>query len=214
MIVALDATPLTLSSGGLPRYVNELSVALAREFPEDTYSLLSDQPFPMPGDAPANLVRGRAPDTAAERRWWFWGIRRAIHQSGAQVFHGTNFEVPYLGDTPAILTIHDLSPWRDRAWHTGADRVRRRTPRSHQRLSFGDCFGATRFGGELAGNSNSRSDRRAYVSFGYWRARASESSATYRASPPEVSVSGVASRAAITASSLWSTPYLCWSSQS
>jgi len=128
VIVALDATPLTLSSGGLPRYVNELSVALAREFPEDTYSLLSDQPFPMPGDAPANLVRGRAPDTAAERRWWFWGIRRAIHQSGAQVFHGTNFEVPYLGSTPAILTIHDLSPWRDKTWHEEADRVRFRAP--------------------------------------------------------------------------------------
>lgn len=128
MIVALDATPLTLSSGGLPRYVSELSVALAREFPEDTYSLLSDQPFPMPAHAPANLLRGRAPDSAAERRWWLWGIRRAIQQSGAQVFHGTNFEVPYLGATPAILTIHDLSPWRDKAWHDEADRVRFRAP--------------------------------------------------------------------------------------
>ncbi len=128
MIVALDATPLTLSSGGLPRYVSELSVALAREFPEDIYSLLSDQPFLMPAHAPANLLRGRAPDSAAERRWWLWGIRRAIRQAGAQVFHGTNFEVPYLGATPAILTIHDLSPWRDKAWHEEADRVRFRAP--------------------------------------------------------------------------------------
>ena len=128
MIVALDATPLTLSSGGLPRYVSELSIALAREFPEDIYSLLSDQPFPMPPFAPANLLRGRQPDSAAERRWWLWGIRRAIQQIGAEVFHGTNFEVPYLGATPAILTIHDLSPWRDRAWHDEADRVRLRAP--------------------------------------------------------------------------------------
>ena len=52
MRVALDATPLTLSSGGLPRYVSELSIALASEFPEDIYSLLSDQPFPMPERAP------------------------------------------------------------------------------------------------------------------------------------------------------------------
>jgi glycosyltransferase involved in cell wall biosynthesis len=103
-------------------------VALAREFPEDIYSLLSDQPFPMPAHAPANLLRGRAPDSAAERRWWLWGIRRAIQQSGAQVFHGTNFEVPYLSVTPAILTIHDLSPWRHKAWHEEADRVRFRAP--------------------------------------------------------------------------------------
>ncbi len=128
MRVALDATPLTLSSGGLPRYVTELSIALAREFPEDTYSLLSDQPFPMPERAPANLVRGRQPHSAAERRWWLWGIRRAIRQTGAQIFHGTNFEVPYLGETPAVLTIHDLSPWREKSWHDAAGRVRWRTP--------------------------------------------------------------------------------------
>ena len=39
MKVALDATPLTLSSGGLPRYVSELSLALAREFPGGDYEL-------------------------------------------------------------------------------------------------------------------------------------------------------------------------------
>ena len=133
MRIALDATPLTISSGGLPRYVTELATALAREFPEDTYSLLSDQPFPMPERAPSNLVRGRTPHSAAERRWWLWGIRQAIHETGAQVFHGTNFEVPYLGSTPSVLTIHDLSPWREHAWqihkpNTDADRVRRRTP--------------------------------------------------------------------------------------
>ena len=109
MRIALDATPLTLSSGGLPRYVTELSTALAREFPEDTYYLLSDQPFAMPERTPVNLLRARAPHTAVERRWWLWGIQQAIGQTGAQVFHGTNFEVPYLGSTPAILTIHDRS---------------------------------------------------------------------------------------------------------
>lgn len=128
MRVALDATPLTISSGGLPRYVTELSIALAREFPDDTYSLLSDQPFTMPEPAPVNLVRGRPPHSAAERRWWLWGIQHSIRQTGAEVFHGTNFEVPYLGQTPAILTIHDLSPWRERSWHDEAGRVRFRTP--------------------------------------------------------------------------------------
>ena len=127
MIAALDATPLTLTSGGLARYVSELSLALAREYPEDTFALLSDHAFAMPDDAPGNLIAG--PGSASDPRWWLRGVRRAIAQTGAQVFHGTNFEVPYLGRTPAILTIHDLSPWKDAAWHgSGADRVRRRTP--------------------------------------------------------------------------------------
>lgn len=128
MRIALDATPLILTSGGLPRYVKELSLALAREFPEDEYLLLSDQPFSLPENAPPNLLRGRATHAEIHRRWWLWGVRQAIRHSRAQLFHGTNFEVPYLGRTPSILTIHDLSPWRNPEWHDAAGRVKRRTP--------------------------------------------------------------------------------------
>ncbi len=125
MIAALDATPLTLTSGGLARYVTELSLALAREFPEDRYALLSDREFSLPAAAPPNLFRG---ESGHDKRWWLRGVRKAIAGVKAQLFHGTNFEVPYLGRTPSILTIHDLSPWRDPAWHADADRVRQRTP--------------------------------------------------------------------------------------
>ncbi|MEP6717037.1 MAG: glycosyltransferase family 1 protein [Terriglobia bacterium] len=128
MKIALDATPLILSSGGLPRYVTELSLALATEYPEDKYLLLSDQPFALPPDRPPNLIRGPGPQSDYDRHWWLWGIRQAMNEAGVQVFHGTNFEVPYLGRTPAILTIHDLSPWRNEAWHDAAGRVRRRMP--------------------------------------------------------------------------------------
>jgi hypothetical protein len=41
MRVAIDATPLTLSSGGLRRYTQELSVALAENFPQDEFILVS-----------------------------------------------------------------------------------------------------------------------------------------------------------------------------
>ena len=58
MRVAVDATPLTLSSGGLARYTSELSLALARCFPEDEFFLVSDQKFaPRPG----NLQMGAGP---------------------------------------------------------------------------------------------------------------------------------------------------------
>jgi glycosyltransferase involved in cell wall biosynthesis len=51
-----------------------------------------------------------------------------MKQIGADLFHGANFEVPYAGRTPAVLTLHDLSPWLNRSWHAHAHRVRRRTP--------------------------------------------------------------------------------------
>ncbi len=44
------------------------------------------------------------------------------------VFHGTDFSVPYLRVCPSVLSLHDLSPWRDAGWHVGADRVQQRTP--------------------------------------------------------------------------------------
>ena len=106
MRVALDATPLTLSSGGLSRYTLELSRALSAQFPEDEFHLAP----PAPG------------------RWWLWGVQREMSRLRADVFHGTNFEVPYLPTLPSVLSLHDLSPWMDRRWHHAADRVRRRTP--------------------------------------------------------------------------------------
>jgi glycosyltransferase involved in cell wall biosynthesis len=128
MKVALDGTPLTLSSGGLLRYTSELSRALAENFPEDQFVLVSDQPFRMPGAQFANLKRGGGPRNILERRWWSWGIQRELARAGAELFHGTDFAVPYLPLRPSVLSLHDLSPWMDTGWHQAAGRVRRRTP--------------------------------------------------------------------------------------
>jgi len=46
-----------------------------------------------------------------------------------ELFHGTDFSVPYLPLRPSVMTLHDLSPWLDPAWQPDAARVRRRTPR-------------------------------------------------------------------------------------
>ncbi len=128
MKIALDATPLTLPSGGAKRYTQELSLALAANFPEDEFWLLSDQPFDPPADAPSNLKTGRGPRNLLERRWWLWGLQGEISRLGIDVFHGTDFSVPYLPVRPSVMTFHDLSPWLNSSWHAEADRVRNRTP--------------------------------------------------------------------------------------
>ncbi len=128
MRVAIEAASLALSSGGLARYTTELSLALARTFPEDEFLLVSDQPFQMPSGAPPNLMRGGGPRNAAERRWWLWGLHQEMNRLGAELIHGPDFAVPYLRRRPSVLTLHDLSPWMKPRWHHAAARVRRRTP--------------------------------------------------------------------------------------
>jgi glycosyltransferase involved in cell wall biosynthesis len=126
--IALDATPLTVSTGGVGRYTLELARALASEYPEDQYWLLSDQSFSLSHALP-NLHAGEGPRNPAERKWWLWGLDREMQRRGVELFHGTDYSVPYLPQRPSVMTLHDLSPWLDPAWQPGASRVRRRTPR-------------------------------------------------------------------------------------
>jgi glycosyltransferase involved in cell wall biosynthesis len=123
VIICLDATPLTITSGGLRRYVSELSSALVGEFPADQIVLSSDQPFE------SKLTRLPGPKNWLERRWWLYGAERANARANVTIYHGTNFTIPYFARRPTVLSILDLSPWRNPAWHSGADRVRNRTPR-------------------------------------------------------------------------------------
>jgi glycosyltransferase involved in cell wall biosynthesis len=126
--IALDATPLTVSTGGVGRYTLELARALASEYPEDQYWLLSDQTFDARHDLP-NLHVGEGPRNPAERKWWTWGLDREMRRRGVELFHGTDYSVPYVPLRPSVMTLHDLSPWLDPAWQPNASRVRRRTPR-------------------------------------------------------------------------------------
>lgn len=128
MRVLIEAATLSLTSGGLVRYTSELSLALAKCYPDDEFFLASDLPFTMPAGAPPNLRRGSGPRNGFERRWWLWGLSREASRLRADVVHGPDFAVPYLSRRPSVMTIHDLSPWMDPGWHHAAGRVRQRTP--------------------------------------------------------------------------------------
>jgi glycosyltransferase involved in cell wall biosynthesis len=128
VIIALDATPLIISTGGVARYTAELARALAASHPDDEFWLLSDQPLPKLERAPQNIRHGNVPETKAGRKWWLWGLYREMTRLRIDLFHGTDFSVPYLPFRPAVMTIHDLSPWLDKAWQPDAGRIRRRTP--------------------------------------------------------------------------------------
>ena len=71
-----------------------------------------------------------------DRKWWTWGLEREMSRRGVELFHGTDFSVPYLRRRPSVLTLHDLSPWIHADWASQqgelrpgeSGRVRRRTP--------------------------------------------------------------------------------------
>ena len=128
MRIALDATPLIVPSGGVRRYTEELSRALAENFPGDNFWLLSDQAFDFSDNNLPNLKAGQRPGNLLDRRWWLWGLQKETSRLGIDVFHGTDFAVPYLPVCASVMTLHDLSPWMDPGWHSESDRVRKRTP--------------------------------------------------------------------------------------
>ncbi len=128
MRIALDATPLTVRTGGVSRYTAELTRALAEASPSDEIWLLSDQAFPNPATEFGNVHCGRGPRNVMERRWWLWGLQGELSRLNVDVFHGTDFAVPYIRIRPTIMMVHDVSPWLDPKWHSAADRIRSRTP--------------------------------------------------------------------------------------
>lgn len=106
MKTALDASPLVEPTGGISRYTRELTAALRSGFPESEFALME----PRPG------------------RWWSTGLPRELRRGGFDLFHGTDFAVPYLPVTASVMTIHDLSPWRAAWREETSNRVRRRAP--------------------------------------------------------------------------------------
>jgi glycosyltransferase involved in cell wall biosynthesis len=97
--------------------------------PGDDFTLLSDQRFDFQAEHfPVNLHCDGGAHGFLDRKWWLAGAALATKKHSAELFHGTNFEVPLLRLCPSVMTIHDISPWKNPEWHPGGTRVRGRTP--------------------------------------------------------------------------------------
>ncbi len=129
MHIVLDGSPLTVESGGIKRYAMQLALAL-RELPYgDQVTFLCDRPILKAGPVVrAGIQVHDQPATGWRRRWWSLGVSSVAEDVNATVFHGVDFAVPYRHRHPAVMTIHDLSPWRYSQWQPEAKRIRRRTP--------------------------------------------------------------------------------------
>jgi glycosyltransferase involved in cell wall biosynthesis len=134
MIVGIDGLPLTVPRTGIGHYTVELARAMARRAPAtqfqlvypSTYSLVPEEAL---GATLANLKTVRVPVGVLSRHWWSVGLPAYLPQSGIELFHGTNYEIPLRKRCPTVLTIHDVS-----LLSHSANEQRRRVWRAKRRL--------------------------------------------------------------------------------
>jgi glycosyltransferase involved in cell wall biosynthesis len=90
MNIALDGMPLASPLTGVGHYTAELARNLAVVAPSDSFTFIS----------PGGLLK---------RRWWSLGLPLHLLRNPFDLFHGTNYEIPFWSRRPTVVTIHDLS---------------------------------------------------------------------------------------------------------
>src|SRR5438876_5666567 len=112
MRIGIDGLPLLTPLTGVGHYTLELARALSSLAPADEFQLLA------PGTPPSAVAEKLNKALATNLRWvqpktfnqYWWGAGLPLHlsRSSLDLFHGTNFEIPFWNKRPAILTVHDL----------------------------------------------------------------------------------------------------------
>jgi glycosyltransferase involved in cell wall biosynthesis len=115
MRVGLDGYPLSEPRTGVGHYTLELARALARISPSDQFELVSPAPFDP--DAQGEIDRANLPNllttslktSSVRGHWWSMGLPLYARKAAFDLFHGTNFDVPFWKKRRSVVTIHDLS---------------------------------------------------------------------------------------------------------
>ncbi len=135
MRVGLDGYPLAEPRTGVGHYTLELARALALIAPSDQFELVSPAPFDpstleeINQANPSNLRAVHLETSRIRGHWWAVGLPLYVAKARFDLFHGTNFEVPFW-NRRALVTIHDLSALlhRDKHRDSLARRARLRLP--------------------------------------------------------------------------------------
>jgi len=132
MRIALDAIPLVAAKTGIGHYTDALARSLARIHTDHQYVLLSpfDFAFYAGNGTPPNLSKQFFPVRSIFRKWWLMGLPAMLRISPLDVFHGTNYCIPVFSPCPTVVTVHDLSLFRQSQTHEDENvrRGKRRIP--------------------------------------------------------------------------------------
>jgi alpha-1,3-rhamnosyl/mannosyltransferase len=134
MRIGLDGQPLIRPKTGVAHYTLELARALAALRPDDSFELI------VPNAIPAGLIRETetipnlrvvsVKDNVLMRHWSSFGLPQYLRRARLDLFHGTNYQLPFMNERPNVLTVHDLSIFTHPETHDArlARRARRRLP--------------------------------------------------------------------------------------
>jgi glycosyltransferase involved in cell wall biosynthesis len=138
MRIGIDGLPLTAPKTGVGHYTFELARALAQIEPATRFEVLYPSTYPTIStvedssevSVPENLKLERVRVGPLGRHWWSTGLPRYIKRAGIELFHGTNFDIPFWRRSATVLTIHDLSQLIYPETHPkrSVSRARRRLP--------------------------------------------------------------------------------------
>jgi len=106
MRVAIERHRWAFRAAGWPLYL-ELSLALARSFPDDEFFLVSDQPFRMPPGGSQPQAR-RRPAQCHGAALVAVGLAREMSRL-ARTCARSGFRGALYSARPSVLTLHDLS---------------------------------------------------------------------------------------------------------
>jgi glycosyltransferase involved in cell wall biosynthesis len=130
MRVAFDAGPWLSVRTGVGRYARELATYLSALGID-----LAPYAVALRGPSDSAVARWRLPARAVQTAWRRLKWPSIDRLTGpVDVVHGTNFVLPALGACPGVLTVHDLSFYRDDAFPGGA-RLRDLVPWSARRAA-------------------------------------------------------------------------------
>ena len=130
MRVGYDAAPLLDAPTGVGRYAGGLAAELALRDVEIVRFAVSWGAPRTPG-----VRRWRVPARVARAAWRRWDRPSIERLTGpVDLVHATNFVLPSLGRAPGVVTVHDLSFFRDDTW-PGGHRLRDLVPWSVARAA-------------------------------------------------------------------------------
>lgn len=109
--VAIDMRPLCEPDSGIARYVRELAGALA-QLPDVDIHLMFKHPPQMPPNP------GTTVDTSATPLWLHRHVPNYVTANNIQVFHGTNFVLPWSKRCGHVVTVHDMTLLRNAVHHS------------------------------------------------------------------------------------------------
>ncbi len=122
-------------------YTFELARALAALRPQDSFQLISPLPFAVDvvreTETIPNLRTVVLETNPIAVRWWIAELPRYLKREALDLFHGTNYQLPFWNRGRNILTVHDLSVFTHPETHERrlARRARRRLPIMLRRAS-------------------------------------------------------------------------------